>query len=61
MTKLVYRGIAYDADQKKPEERVYQRPQLVYRGVTHNGVRTTNEEKKPVGVAGLIYRGLKLA
>ena len=61
MTKLVYRGVAYDADQKKPEERVYSRPELFYRGVAHNGVRTI-EASKPTGfTAKLIYRGQQLA
>lgn len=61
MTKMTYRGVAYDADQKKPEERIFRRPELVYRGIEHNGVRTHDQQTKQGGLAELIYRGIKLA
>lgn len=61
MTKLVYRGVAYDTEQNKPEQqRVYRRPHLVYRGVEHNGVRTI-ETKKHGFTGKLIYRGQEFA
>ena len=61
MTKMTYRGVAYDTDQKKAEERVFRRPQLVYRGVEHNGVRTHDKPKHAEGFLGkLIYRGYQV-
>lgn len=63
MTKLVYRGVAYEAEHNKDqaEARVYRRPEMFYRGVAHNGVRTI-EANKPTGfTAKLIYRGHQLA
>ena len=61
MNKLIYRGIEYVADQNKAEPRVFRRPQLVYRGVAHNGVRTLEQTGTSAGVLDLIYRGFKTA
>ncbi len=61
MTKMIYRGAEYDADQHKAEERIFRRPELVYRGIEHNGVRTHDQNKQGTGLFGLIYRGTRLA
>ena len=61
MQKLIYRGVAFDADQKKTEERIFRRPQLVYRGVEHNGVRITGQTSNSSGASKLIYRGFRFA
>jgi uncharacterized protein DUF4278 len=59
MTKMIYRGAEYDADQKKAEDRVFRRPELVYRGIEHNGVRTHDQNKQGAGLVELIYRGIR--
>ncbi len=61
MNKLIYRGTEYVAEQNKAEPRVYRRPQLVYRGVAHNGVRTLQQTGHNSGALDLIYRGFKTA
>ena len=62
MTKLIYRGVAHDTNDKKVQERVYSRPLLVYRGVAHNGVRTIEQKNdSPSLLRQLIYRGQRLA
>lgn len=59
MTKLVYRTVAHDSDQKKAETRVYRRPELVYRGVEHNGVRPTKQTSGSNMSDLLVYRGYR--
>lgn len=68
MTKLIYRGVAYEAGQNKTNTeqnaangRVYRRPQLVYRGVAHNGVRTLERAGHGDSPMALFYRGFRTA
>ncbi|MEM9939428.1 MAG: DUF4278 domain-containing protein [Pseudomonadota bacterium] len=57
MTKLVYRGVAYDTEQKSAPTLVEQmrKKDLVYRGVAHDGVRPT-EQVQPFEH---VYRGVR--
>lgn len=61
MTKLVYRGVAYDANEKKEEPRIVRRPELVYRGVVHNGIRTLEQTNRTTETPHLFYRGFRTA
>ncbi|MEM7777718.1 MAG: hypothetical protein AAF732_19165 [Pseudomonadota bacterium] len=61
MTKLIYRGVAFDTDQAPAEERVIRRPELVYRGVAHNGIRPIERTSGTDVRTLLVYRGQRLA
>lgn len=61
MTNLVYRTVAHDTDQKKTEQRVYRRPELVYRGLAHNGVRPIEQTSGQSISDALVYRGYRSA
>mgnify|MGYP001793331305 CR=1 FL=1 len=57
MTKLMYRGVAYDAEQKPTRSLAEQmrKKDLVYRGTAHDGVRPT-ETAQPFDH---VYRGVR--
>jgi Domain of unknown function (DUF4278) len=61
MTQLIYRGVAYDPEKNKVEERIVRRPQLFYRGVAHNGVKTLEQNRQGAHASPLFYRGVRLA
>lgn len=57
MTKMMYRGVAYDADHKLAASLAEQmrKKDLLYRGVAHDGVRPT----EPVQTFEHVYRGVR--
>lgn len=59
MKQFIYRGVAYDADLKPQANRVYSRPEMFYRGVAHNGVRTLEPSRTSSHPIEMIYRGLR--
>lgn len=62
MNNMVYRGVAHDGEAAKKVERIVSRPQMFYRGVEHNGVRTLNSQESVLANAfTLFYRGTRLA
>lgn len=67
MAVYTYRGHQYDSDAKAQEaanQRVWRRPEMVYRGVKHNGVKPTGAPSKPLSALleePRFYRGVRLA
>ncbi|MEO1207402.1 MAG: DUF4278 domain-containing protein [Pseudomonadota bacterium] len=65
MTKLIYRGQQHDGQSNVSENQngmfIGGRPQLVYRGVAHNGIRPTENTGTRVNPTALIYRGFRTA
>lgn len=61
MTKMIYRGVAYEAGAKSAQTLAEQmkRHELVYRGVEHDGERAT--PAAPRADIPLFYRGLRIA
>ena len=61
MTKLLYRGVAYETGAKAPQTLADQmkRPALTYRGVEHDGERAI--EATPQRDIPMFYRGHRFA
>ena len=61
MTKLLYRGVAYETGAKAPQTLAEQmkRPVLTYRGVEHDGERPV--EAAPRADVPMFYRGHRFA
>lgn len=61
MTKLLYRGVAYETGAKTTQTLADQmkRPALTYRGVEHDGERATTPA--PTRDIPLFYRGQRFA
>lgn len=61
MTKLLYRGVAYE-NAEKPTQTLadqMQRPELTYRGVAHDGERAI--DPAPARDIPMFYRGQRFA
>ncbi|MEL7049250.1 MAG: hypothetical protein AAFO75_09890 [Pseudomonadota bacterium] len=65
MTKLIYRGHKHDGLKAKDMNQngmfIGGRPQMVYRGIAHNGVRTTQGAGTRTAPVQLVYRGFRTA
>ncbi|MEO1282754.1 MAG: DUF4278 domain-containing protein [Pseudomonadota bacterium] len=65
MTKLIYRGQKHDGQKVNAKNQngmfIGGRPQMVYRGIAHNGVRTTQGAGTHTSATPLIYRGFRTA
>ncbi|MEL6746774.1 MAG: hypothetical protein AAFO79_03025 [Pseudomonadota bacterium] len=61
MEKLIYRGVEHTGDEARGEKRIFRRPELNYRGIAHNGVRTLEQRDETLRPSTLTYRGVRLA
>lgn len=61
MTKLLYRGVAYEKAGKPAQTLAeqMQRPELTYRGIEHDGERAI--EPAPTRDVPMFYRGQRFA
>ncbi len=63
MTKMTYRGHTHNPQHTKEaaQSRSVLRPELVYRGVTHNGVVATQLSARTEAPVPMLYRGFAVA
>ncbi len=63
MVKHIYRGYEYDIESKErvPHNLGGQRPDLIYRGVHHDGVKERREDGVTGAPGPLWYRGHRMA